>query len=115
MIPITTPFKSFISPVQKMAISWRIAVDYYKHDEVASSCSHSRYGCLTGANTEPVTLTLELFRWQVLFKNSVPIRRQSLLSPGKDCSTLYCFSFLSPCHSLSTEIFNHLLPYKASG
>lgn len=44
-----------------------MAVDYYKHDEVASNYSYFRYGCLTGENTESLILNLQLFIWLVLF------------------------------------------------
>lgn len=98
VMPMTTSFKSLICLMQKVAISWWMAVDHYKSDEVASNYSTSRYGCLTRENNPVLdTYTAATYRL-VLFKNSVPIH--SLLSPGKDCSILYCSSTPSLCHNL---------------
>ena len=98
VMPMTTSFKSFICLMQKVAISWWMAVDHYKSDEVASNYSTSRYGCLTRENNPGLdTYSAATYR-VVLFKNSVPIH--GLLSPGKECSILYCSSTPSLCHNL---------------
>lgn len=78
-----------------------MVVDYYKCEEVASNDSYSRYSHFTGANNSALdTYSAAIYMASGFFKNLVPIERQHLLSPGKDCSILYCSGSPSLCHNL---------------